>query len=61
MGARLAAAVHLDHPTTRERIILQPGDEPEPDVAVLITNPAAWEADEVPGDQAPVTDDKAPA
>ncbi len=49
---RLAAAVHLDHPVTRERIILQPGDEPEPEVAALITNPDAWEPDE--------TDDEVP-
>ncbi|MER5642077.1 hypothetical protein ABT095_34710 [Kitasatospora sp. NPDC002227] len=48
MGARLATAVHLDHPTTRERIILQPGDEPEPEVAALITHPDAWEPDEAP-------------
>ncbi|TQF05540.1 hypothetical protein E6W39_29070 [Kitasatospora acidiphila] len=46
MGARLAAAVHLDHPVTHERIHLQPGDEPEPEVAALITNPDAWQPDE---------------
>ncbi|WP_033819801.1 hypothetical protein [Kitasatospora sp. MBT63] len=51
MGARLAAAVHLDHPVTRERLVLQPGDEPAPEVAALITNPDAWEPDDEPGDQ----------
>ncbi|MGW7728122.1 hypothetical protein OHQ89_17100 [Streptomyces canus] len=43
MGARLAAAVHIQHPETREPIVLQPGEEPEPEVAELITNPDAWE------------------
>ncbi|MGW0822546.1 hypothetical protein [Streptomyces sp. NPDC002845] len=43
MGARLAAAVHLQHPSTREPVVLQPGEEPKPEVAVLITNPDAWE------------------
>ncbi|MQY11441.1 hypothetical protein SRB5_15590 [Streptomyces sp. RB5] len=42
MGRRLAAAVHLDHPVTRERILLEPGDAPEDCVAELITNPSAW-------------------
>jgi hypothetical protein len=43
MGARLVAAVHLWHPSTREAIVLQPGEEPEPGMAALITNPEAWE------------------
>ncbi|MGW2397250.1 hypothetical protein ACWCYY_11925 [Kitasatospora sp. NPDC001664] len=37
--ARPAAAVHVDHPVSRERIVLQPGDEPGPEIAGLITNP----------------------
>ncbi|WP_329317937.1 hypothetical protein [Streptomyces sp. NBC_01262] len=49
MGARLAAAVHLQHPTTHEPILLQPGEEPEPEVAALITNPEAWEDGILPG------------
>ncbi|GAA0695216.1 hypothetical protein GCM10010193_57440 [Kitasatospora atroaurantiaca] len=51
MGARLAAAVHLDHPVTHERITLQPGDEPEPKVAALITHPDAWEPGGALGEQ----------
>ncbi|MEH0650442.1 hypothetical protein QA995_13655 [Streptomyces scabiei] len=40
---RLKAAVYVQDPTTREELILLPGDCPEPGVAVLITNPDAWE------------------
>jgi hypothetical protein len=44
MGRRLAAAVHVRHPKTNEWLILEPGDEPDEDVAELITNTAAWES-----------------
>ncbi|WP_432157848.1 hypothetical protein [Streptomyces sp. bgisy153] len=40
---RLKAAVYVQDPTMREELILLPGDCPAPEVAVLITNPAAWE------------------
>ncbi|MFJ5304169.1 hypothetical protein [Streptomyces sp. NPDC088350] len=43
MGARPAPAVRIQHPGTREPIVLQPGEEPEPEVAGLITDPDAWE------------------
>lgn len=46
MGRRLATAVHLEHPTTHELLILQPGDVPDEDVAEVITNPDAWETPE---------------
>ncbi|MET7649871.1 hypothetical protein [Streptomyces sp. NPDC005486] len=46
MGRRLAAAVHVQHPKSREWIVLEPGDEPDEDVAAEITNPDAWEDDE---------------
>ncbi|WP_392749505.1 hypothetical protein [Streptomyces sp. LN590] len=45
MGRRLATAVHLEHPKTHELLILQPGDEPDEDVAEAVTNPDAWEDD----------------
>ncbi len=53
MSARLAAAVHVEHPVSREWIVLAPGQEPEPEVAAVITNPDAWQdgtsaADETP-------------
>ncbi|WP_031070166.1 hypothetical protein [Streptomyces sp. NRRL S-118] len=40
---RLKAAVYVQDPTTREELVLLPGDCPAPEVAVLITNPDAWE------------------
>ena len=40
---RLKAAVYVQDPTTREELVLVPGDCPEPELAVLITNPDAWE------------------
>ncbi|WP_180685868.1 hypothetical protein [Streptomyces gossypiisoli] len=40
---RLKAAVYVQDPTTREELILLPGDCPDPEAAVLITNPDAWE------------------
>ncbi|MFE2842551.1 hypothetical protein ACFXKS_03150 [Streptomyces scopuliridis] len=46
MGRRLATAVHVQHPTSREWIVLEPGDEPDDDLAAEITNPDAWEDDE---------------
>ncbi|MGW0992018.1 hypothetical protein ACWD5V_01595 [Streptomyces sp. NPDC002523] len=39
---RLKAAVYVQDPTTREELVLLPGDCPEPEVAALITNPDAW-------------------
>ncbi|WP_327413880.1 hypothetical protein [Streptomyces sp. NBC_01233] len=41
--ARLSAAVHVQHPTTREWVVLEPGEEPAPELAAEITNPDAWE------------------
>lgn len=46
--ARLAAAVHLTDPKTRRPVVLQPGEELAPHLAVLITNEAAWENGELP-------------
>ncbi|MEU6318137.1 hypothetical protein [Streptomyces sp. NPDC047009] len=46
MARRLAAAVHVLHPKSNEWLILLPGDEPDEDLAEVITNPAAWEPDD---------------
>uniref|UniRef100_A0AAU2UXQ3 Uncharacterized protein n=1 Tax=Streptomyces sp. NBC_00003 TaxID=2903608 RepID=A0AAU2UXQ3_9ACTN len=40
---RLKAAVYVQDPATREELILLPGDCPDPEVAVLITKPDAWD------------------
>ncbi|MYU11495.1 hypothetical protein GTZ78_12480 [Streptomyces sp. SID8361] len=48
---RLKAAVYVQDPATREELILLPGEEPEPRLAALVTNPDAWEVP--PGDRGP--------
>ncbi|MFE9250179.1 MULTISPECIES: hypothetical protein [unclassified Streptomyces] len=45
---RLKAAVYVQDPSSREELILLPGECPDQEVAVLITNPDAWE--ELPED-----------
>lgn len=42
MSRRLAAAVHVQHPSTREWIVLEAGGAPDDELAVEITNPDAW-------------------
>ncbi|WP_406738554.1 hypothetical protein OG365_24355 [Streptomyces sp. NBC_00853] len=46
--ARLSAAVHVQHPQTREWVVLEPGDEPASELAAEITNPDAWEEGALP-------------
>ncbi|MFD7639538.1 hypothetical protein ACFV4P_02680 [Kitasatospora sp. NPDC059795] len=41
-GKRLAAAVHVQHPTSGERLVLLPGDPVPPEIAELITHPDAF-------------------
>ncbi|MFE9559111.1 hypothetical protein ACFYOD_37400 [Streptomyces sp. NPDC006703] len=56
--ARLAAAVHVQHPTTREWIVLEPGDEPAPELAAQITNPDAWQDGALPDSHAQLEQDE---
>ncbi|MFJ2247492.1 hypothetical protein ACIQ9I_03030 [Streptomyces sp. NPDC094461] len=42
LHGRLKAAVYVQDPTTREEVILLPGECPDREVAALITNPDAW-------------------
>lgn len=42
MAARLAATVYVQDPDTRQTVTLHPGTSPEPRLAALVTNPAAW-------------------
>ncbi|MBY8884767.1 hypothetical protein K7472_07900 [Streptomyces sp. PTM05] len=39
----LIAAVYVQDPDTHEDLVLTPGDEPPPQIAVLITNREAWD------------------
>ncbi|MET8681838.1 hypothetical protein ABZW18_30720 [Streptomyces sp. NPDC004647] len=40
---RLVAAVYVQDPSTREELILLPGECPDPEIAALVTNPDAWD------------------
>jgi hypothetical protein len=42
MGAQLAATVYVTDPDTHQTVRLEPGTCPEPRLAALVTNPAAW-------------------
>jgi hypothetical protein len=42
MGAQLAATVYVTDPDTHQTVELAPGTCPEPRLAALVTNPAAW-------------------
>jgi len=42
MAARLAATVYVRDPETHQTVELAPGTSPEPRLAALVTNPAAW-------------------
>ncbi len=42
MAAQLAATVYVKDPTTHQTVELAPGTCPEPRLAALVTNPAAW-------------------
>lgn len=46
--AKLARAVIVPDPNRRRDLIFQPGEEPAPEYAVLITNPACWEGGKLP-------------
>ncbi|HEX5569353.1 MAG TPA: hypothetical protein VFY14_20950 [Streptomyces sp.] len=41
--ARLVATVYVKDPETHESVELEAGTSPEPRLAALVTNPAAWE------------------
>lgn len=42
MAAQLASTVYVRDPDTRQTVRLDEGTSPEPRLAVLVTNPAAW-------------------
>lgn len=46
--ARLAADTFVKDPQTRQMVHLRTGEEPAPQYAALITNPAAWEGGQLP-------------
>jgi len=42
MAAQLASTVYVTDPETHQTVELAPGTSPEPRLAALVTNPAAW-------------------
>ncbi|MEW2393062.1 hypothetical protein AB0933_32345 [Streptomyces venezuelae] len=42
MAAQLAATVYVQDPETHQTVELAPGSSPEPRLAALVPNPAAW-------------------
>lgn len=58
--AKLITAVHVRDPERHRTVLLLPGEEPEPRLAALITNPGCWEDGKLPGtpEGDPSSDDK---
>ena len=48
--AQLVKAVFVRDPERQRDILLTPGEEPEPRLAALVTNPACWEGGKLPAD-----------
>lgn len=46
--AKLIKAVFVRDPDRNRTVLLQPGEEPEPRIAALVTNPDAWEDGQLP-------------
>ncbi|MFE9461705.1 hypothetical protein [Streptomyces californicus] len=42
MGTQLSRPVYVNDPETHQTVLLHPGTSPEPRLAALVTNPAAW-------------------
>jgi hypothetical protein len=55
--AKLVKAVHVKDPDRNRTVLLLPGEEPEPRLAALITNPDAWEDGQVPAAAASASED----
>lgn len=46
--AKLAATVYITDPDSHQTVALEAGSEPEPRLAALVPNPAAWEDNKPP-------------
>jgi hypothetical protein len=56
--AKLVKAVHVKDPDRNRIVLLLPGEEPEPRLAALVTNPDAWEDGQVPSAATGSSDDR---
>lgn len=54
--AQLAATVYVMDPDTHQTVELAPGTSPEPRLAALVTNPAAWVDGKLPDAAQPQAD-----
>ncbi|QBJ94429.1 hypothetical protein D0Z67_29095 (plasmid) [Streptomyces seoulensis] len=61
MAAQLASTVYVNDPETHQTVELAAGTCPEPELAALVTNPAAWVDGEVPSSSKPAKSDHSPA
>ncbi|WP_143673793.1 hypothetical protein [Streptomyces sp. or20] len=69
MGAQLSRPVYVKDPDSHQTVLLHPGTSPEPRLAALVTNPAAWVDGKLPrlpkakadGDSGPSGSDPAAA
>lgn len=48
MAAQLASTVYVADPDSHQTVELAPGTSPEPRLAALVTNPAAWVDGKIP-------------
>ncbi|MFF8910506.1 hypothetical protein [Streptomyces olivaceoviridis] len=49
MGRKLAASVYVTDPDTHETVLLEAGTSPDKHLADLVTNPVAWEGEDLEG------------
>lgn len=49
MGRKLAASVYVTDPDTHETVLLEAGTSPDKRLADLVTNPVAWEGEDLEG------------
>lgn len=49
--AKLIKAVFVRDPERNRTVVLRPGEQPEPRLAALVTNPDAWEDGKLPSVQ----------
>lgn len=52
MGRKLAASVFVTDPDTHQTVLLEAGTSPEKRLADLVTNPVAWEGEDLEGNPA---------
>jgi hypothetical protein len=57
-GRKLAASVYVTDPDTHETVLLEAGTSPEKRLADLVTNPVAWEGEDLEGNPTAAADNE---